>query len=252
MDDIVKERFNYDTNRPLWNGTPQMITKQYTDGKSSEKHQLKRCRLRVCLFEDETCRMKISEQISETISDTRDKNFGIFEVDCMSEPHGCCSNGTWKYFLISKAEVGHQTKTSSPNQSGGCYPVFVLAKHKDEENPQKVEDLFKNFKQIAINDLEVKHNSTFIFQVPSQDKFVVKALEQYSEDLYITLFRGSDGKYAKNMIKFNYEVHDETEEDCAFCCISTKTSFTRSTYGSSPVKKRKTSPRHRYIFWSLL
>ena len=131
----------------------------------------------------------------------------------MSEPHFSCSKGGWKPFLVSKSKVG----------KNGFTPIFVFADSPTDENPRKVNDLFRNFKQISMDEnSEILHNSTFAFKIPQQNPDVIKALKQYHQKIYITLFREIDQQFAKDMIRFDYEVCDESEEDCANCVMVSK------------------------------
>ena len=143
------------------------------------------------------------------------QNLGNFQVAMMSEPHFSCSKGGWKPFLVSKSKVG----------KSGFTPIFVFADSPTDENPRRVEELFRNFNQISLNganDEAILHNSTFIFTIPQQNPDVIRAVKQYHQKIYITLFREIDQKFATDMIRFDYEVCDESEEDCAHCVMSSK------------------------------
>mgnify|MGYP002051509307 CR=1 FL=1 len=126
---------------------------------------------------------------------------GNFQVAMMSEPHFSCSKGGWKPFLVSKSKVG---KT-------GFSPIFVFADSPTDENPRKVEELFRNFNQISMvksgsdSDGEtILHDSTFVFKIPQQNPDVICAIKQYHQKIYITLFREIDQKFATDMIRFDY------------------------------------------------
>ena len=134
----------------------------------------------------------------------------------MSEPHGACEKGGWRHFLVSKSRVG----------VSGFYPVFVFASTAEtEEQPQPVDKLFKNFRQISRekNELEILHGSTFTFKIPSQQSSVIQAIKQYHLNTYITLYREADEQYASNMVRFDYhDIHsniDDVDEDCKYCQI---------------------------------
>ena len=45
--------------------------------------------------------IKVDEDISEDIIDNGDQNVGSFDLECMSEPNGCCTKGNASstYFL---------------------------------------------------------------------------------------------------------------------------------------------------------
>ena len=43
--------------------------------------------------------IKVDEDISEDIIDNGDQNVGSFDLECMSEPNGCCTKGK---HLLSK------------------------------------------------------------------------------------------------------------------------------------------------------
>ena len=99
----------------------------------------------------------------------------------MSEPHGACEKGGWKHFLITKSRVA----------TSGFFPVFVFASSPNDPKPQKVDVLFKGFKQISCEkeDLVIFHNSTFKFKIPSQQRSVIQAIKHYHLKTYITLYR---------------------------------------------------------------
>ena len=223
--DVVLDRLQNDKNRPI--NVPGVslnsIVKEFT---KDHKVEISRCRLRACLYMDETDNCKVAEAISETINNTRDKNFGNFQVAMMSEPHFSCSKGGWKPFLVSKSKVG---KT-------GFSPIFVFADSPTDENPRKVEELFRNFNQISMmkSDSEetILHDSTFVFKIPQQNPDVICAIKQYHQKIYITLFRENDQKFATDMIRFDYEVCDESEEDCAFCVMSSKFQTIGTNFGT--------------------
>merc|ERR1712241_608313 len=105
----------------------------------------------------------------------------------------------------------------------GSSPIFVFADSPTDENPRKVEELFRNFNQISMmkSDSEetILHDSTFVFKIPQQK-------------IYITLFREKDQKFATDMIRFDYEVCDESEEDCAFCVMSSKFQTIGTNFGT--------------------
>jgi len=134
----------------------------------------------------------------------------------MSEPHGSCEKGGWKHFLITKSRVA----------TSGFFPVFVFASSPNDLKPQKVDVLFKGFKQISCEkeDLVIFHNSTFKFKIPSQQRSVIQAIKHYHLNTYITLYREADGQFAQDMVKFDYhDIHDTTDpdsdEECPFCQI---------------------------------
>ena len=39
-------------------------------------------------------------------------------------------------------------------------------------------------------------------------------------DFHKIFFKISDGSYASNMIKFDYEIHEENHEECPYCSIT--------------------------------
>jgi len=215
---VVEDRLLNDKNR--WGSqsadgpTVTSISKEFTFGES--KRELHRCRLRACLYQDKTDDFKVSEAYTETINDTRDKNFGNFKVGCMSEPHGACEKGGWKHFLITKSRVA----------TSGFYPRFVFASSANDIRPQTVDSLFKGFKQISHEkeDMEIFHNSTFKFKIPNQQRSVIQAIKHYHLNTYVTLYREADDQFAQDMIRFDYHnIHDETdpdsEEECPYCQI---------------------------------
>jgi hypothetical protein len=218
VEKVVEDRLLYDKNR--WGSqsadgpSVKSISKEFTFGES--KRELHRCRLRACLYQDKTDDFKVSEAYTETINDTRDKNFGNFKVGCMSEPHGACEKGGWKHFLITKSRVA----------TSGFYPIFVFASSANDIRPQTVDSLFKGFKQISHEkeDMEIFHNSTFKFKIPNQQRSVIQAIKHYHLNTYITLYREADDQFAQDMIRFDYHnIHDETdpdsEEECPYCQI---------------------------------
>ena len=74
VEDVAKDRLQFDHNRPIINENGlnyKKIAKEFTSGDS--KKELHRCRLRACLYQDEKGTFKVAESISETIKDTKDK-----------------------------------------------------------------------------------------------------------------------------------------------------------------------------------
>ena len=102
----------------------------------------------------------------------------------------------------------------------GFFPMFVLAHPDNQENARPVELSFKNFKQISKDLVQVVNNSVFIFEIPAQNPRVIECLKEFNGNVYMTIFRESDGEFASNMIKFDYDVHDENDEDCPYCAIT--------------------------------
>ena len=98
--------------------------------------------------------------------------------------------------------------------------MLVLAHPDYQENAKPVERCFKNFKQISKDSVQVVNNSVFIFEIPAQNPRVISSLKEFNEKVYMTIFRESDGEFASNMIKFDYDVHDENDEDCPYCAIT--------------------------------
>jgi hypothetical protein len=98
--------------------------------------------------------------------------------------------------------------------------MLVLAHPDYQENAKPVERCFKNFKQISKDSVQVVNNSVFIFEIPPQNPRVISSLKEFNEKVYMTIFRESDGEFASNMIKFDYDVHDENDEDCPYCAIT--------------------------------
>ena len=172
---------------------------------------MKRCRLRASLFNDQCCQMKSAEAISSTICCSRNKFYGHFEIEDMSYPHACCSKGGWQALLASKYEVA----------KSGVHPVFVLANSKNSDGYiEPVEQNFPKFNQIqegAGPNSVVKSGKNFSFTIPEQDPDIIKALQEFNGNVYLTLYRDSKKDYARNMIEFNYEMH---ERICPFCTIT--------------------------------
>ena len=176
------------------------------------------------------------------MNDTRDKNFGNFKVGCMSEPHGACEKGGWKHFLVTKSRVA----------TSGFYPVFVFATSANDTQPQKVDSLFKNFKQISIEkeDMEIFHNSTFKFKIPNQQRSVIQAIKHYYLNTYITLYREADDQFAQDMVKFEYkDIHDETdpdsEEECPFCQIKKNQPLNEMLKNNLAIRGKRDRKRYR-------
>ena len=117
----------------------------------------------------------------------------------------------------------------------GFWPIFVTCNN-NQENAKPVEQSFKNFKQISKDSVQVVNNSVFIFEIPAQNPLVIECLKQFNEKVYMTIFRESDGEFASNMIKFDYDVHDENDEDCPYCAITHMKNYEGST--SSRIKRK--------------
>ena len=164
---------------------------------------MKRCRIRVCLIKNE---MKFAEVFSTTIGCSRNKFYGNFEIETMSFPHGCCQNGGWPALLISKTPVA----------LSGFHPKFVLANSKNDEHVFPVEQEFSNFNQIPEDSVKIS-GKNFTFEIPKQDRNIIEALKEFNGKLYVTLYRESKQDYAKNMIEFNYEIHNSI---CHFCGLT--------------------------------
>ena len=138
--------------------------------------------------------------------------------------------------------------------------MLVLAHPDYQENARPVERCFKNFKQISKDSVQVVNNSVFIFEIPAQNPRVIASLKEFNEKVYMTIFRESDGEFASNMIKFDYDVHDENDEDCAYCAIThmeiyegpssrikRKSSKKGSFHLEIPAKKRNMSTSGMYV-----
>ena len=213
VESIIQDRCQFDKNCHNNNGiklNSESIIKQFV-GKDV-KDEMKRIRLRACLYQDETDNFKCAQATSTTICDTKNKNFGNFEIATISKPHGCCNKGGWQTFLVSKTKV-------DPN---GFHPMFVLSD--DPENPSQsttqVQKSFANFQQISPDSVEVIKD-VFIFDIPSQEISTVQALKQYNQKMYLTLYRESNEDYATNMVEFNYEIcNPDSTNFCPFCAIT--------------------------------
>merc|ERR1712020_297316 len=103
-----KDRCQFDQNACHNKGMfdCETIINQYT---KDVKDEMKRIRLRACLYQDETDNFKCAQATSTTICDTKNKNFGNFEIATISKPHGCCG-----YFKISKIFVFSVTNCCRP------------------------------------------------------------------------------------------------------------------------------------------
>merc|ERR1712165_275205 len=187
---------------------------------------------------DETDNFKCAQAISTTICDTKNKNFGNFEIATISKPHGCCNKGGWQTFLVSKTKV-------DPN---GFHPMFVLSD--DPENPSQsttpVQNNFPNFQQISPDSVEVIKD-VFIFDIPSQEISTVRALKQYNQKMYLTLYRESNDDYATNMVEFNYEIcNPDSTNFCPFCAITNFNGYdmtSTSPGGNNKQRKRSSNIR---------
>ena len=207
VESVIRDRVQFDNNSPqrgMINAAD--ITKQFVGSRAQANDEMKRCRIRLCLYEDETDNVKITETISKNICDSKNKNFGNFEVATMSKPHKCCNKGGWQIFLVSKSKVG----------PSGCYPIFVLADPETQDNVRRVEQCFPNFKQISRESYQIVNNFVFIFDVPPQSPNVIRSLKEFKEKVYVTLYRESDGEFATNMVKYDYEVHEEHNDECPY------------------------------------
>merc|ERR1712020_701452 len=232
-----KDRCQFDQNACHNKGMfdCETIINQYT---KDVKDEMKRIRLRACLYQDENDNLKCAEAVSTTICDSKNKNFGNFEIATISKPHGCCNKGGWQTFLVSKTKV-------DPN---GFHPMFVLSD--DPENPSQsttpVQNNFPNFQQISPDSVEVIKD-VFIFDIPSQEISTVQALKQYNQKMYLTLYRESNEDYATNMVEFNYEIcNPDSTNFCPFCAITNFNGYdmtSRSPAGNNKQKKRSSNIR---------
>ena len=239
VESIIQDRCQFDKNCHNNNGiklNSESIIKQFV-GKDV-KDEMKRIRLRACLYQDETDNFKCAQAISTTICDTKNKNFGNFEIATISKPHGCCNKGGWQTFLVSKTKV-------DPN---GFHPMFVLSD--DPENPLQsktpVQNNFPNFQQISPDSVEVIKD-VFIFDIPSQEISTVQALKQYNQKMYLTLYRESNEDYATNMVEFNYEIcNPDSTNFCPFCAITNFNGYdmtSTSPGGNNKQRKRSSNIR---------
>ena len=239
VESIIQDRCQFDKNCHNNNGiklNSESIIKQFV-GKDV-KDEMKRVRLRACLYQDETDNSKCAQATSTTICDTKNKNFGNFEIATISKPHGCCNKGGWQTFLVSKTKV-------DPN---GFHPMFVLSD--DPENPSQsttpVQNNFPNFQQISPDSVEVIKD-VFIFDIPSQEISTVQALKQYNQKMYLTLYRESNEDYATNMVEFNYEIcNPDSTNFCPFCAITNFNGYDMTpTSSGGHNKQRKRSSNIR-------
>jgi len=239
VESIIQDRCQFDKNCHNNNGiklNSESIIKQFV-GKDV-KDEMKRIRLRACLYQDETDNFKCAQATSTTICDTKNKNFGNFEIATISKPHGCCNKGGWQTFLVSKTKV-------DPN---GFHPMFVLSD--DPENPSQsttpVQNNFPNFQQISPDSVEVIKD-VFIFDIPSQEISTVQALKQYNQKMFLTLYRESNEDYATNMVEFNYEIcNPDSTNFCPFCAITNFNGYdmtSTSSAGNNKQRKRSSNIR---------
>ena len=94
---VIRERIQTEN----WNirETAGQIAESYTSAKAN-KIDLHMCRLRAQILKplivnmghnmEWTC---VGEDISPDIIDGRDQNVGSFDLECMSEPNHCCTEG---------------------------------------------------------------------------------------------------------------------------------------------------------------
>ena len=94
---VIRERIQAEQ----WNiqETAEQIAESYTSGKAN-KIDLHKCRLRaqiykrpVSIIENNMPWNYIGEDISPDIIDGRDQNVGSFDIEYMSEPNRCCTEG---------------------------------------------------------------------------------------------------------------------------------------------------------------
>ena len=79
--------------------TPEQIAQSYTSAKTN-KIDLHKCRLRVQVYKQVVSNMgdcmvwaEMGQDTSPDIIDDRDQNVGSFDLEGMSEPNHCCTEG---------------------------------------------------------------------------------------------------------------------------------------------------------------
>ena len=94
---VIRERIQAEQ----WNiqETAEQIAESYTSGKAN-KIDLHKCRLRAQIYKGSVSNIGnnmpwnyIGEDISPDIIDGRDQNVGSFDIEYMSEPNRCCTEG---------------------------------------------------------------------------------------------------------------------------------------------------------------
>ncbi len=125
----------------------------------------------------------------------------------LSEPHEGCLMGGMKMVLVSKMDhSGQKNKTTGMYT---IYPVFVMDSL-DSEVPVLASEKYSGFNQVSrdVDDLQV-HGTSFMFRLPRQDPELLDKMETWKREnnLYISLYRELDGRFAKNPIEFHYTPH---------------------------------------------
>jgi len=226
------------------NETAEQIAQSYTSVKAN-RIDLHRCRLRAQLYKrtfsfnhDMTAKvlhMFVDKDTSSDIIDDRDKNVGSFDLECMSEPNCCCTEGGWKVILISKYGVATVGKEGNRKGCPAVFPVFIFVAA--DGTISRPEHFWPRFNQINTqSDNLTTHGGAFIFKVPKQEYEVIEQINKSQRKLKLSLYRSLDGIYSGTTFDFDYLPHFA---GCPFCIISGGNSYTARKLPDGTNKKRR-------------
>ncbi len=149
------------------------LAAKYTN--KDHKVELQRCKLRVCLFESQSPRPLVA--FSTTINNARDKNVGYLNLRSISDPGMCCTDGGWRFFLISehklaKDKASNKQEIDDDNPDKG-HPVVPRLELTNKEF-QVLSDKNIKLNQISTDsDSFEVHGDTFSIVIPPQDAMTI-------------------------------------------------------------------------------
>jgi len=151
------------------------LASKYTN--KDHKVELQRCKLRVCFF-DSKSPLQILTAFSTTINNARDKNVGYLNLRSISDPGMCCSQGGWRFFLISEHKLAKDRVYAKQEADDDCtenkpHPV-VPKLELTNDHFQIITDPNIHLNQIPTDSefFEV-HGDTFSIVIPPQDPMTI-------------------------------------------------------------------------------
>ena len=203
--------------------------------KSQEfKVELHRARLRARIL-DKCTGVMAHEAFSNVISNSHSPSVGNLNLHSISDPGGCCTNGKWKFTLISEHKLASDKSSNNNNEdsdrSPPVVPIFVLA---DKEG-NVVEDSFLSLNPIPTDPANLLvHGDAFGITIPAQNPAILEKIRLKGLHCRIRLYRSLDNKYSQNSVKFDYIDHNKFD-NCPFCLIKTLSQLTMETvFGNAP------------------
>jgi len=184
--DVISRRFLEEQNRYPELSTPaadfdfvKNLASKYTA--KEYKIELHRCRLRALLC-DPIFPQNSRVAYSSNINNARDKNVGHLNPRSINDPGMCCTEGGWRFFLVSEHKLSRDRTTGKQEMDNDAmaeqtHPVIPRLELTDK-NMKIVPFTDCQLNQVSTNpEIFELHGDTFSFVIPPQDPMEIDRIK---------------------------------------------------------------------------